>query len=151
MLVQHRILHPSFFSLPKREISLPKVIIIVRHHEALEFQNFDSMPVSMLLLKWTRHRQVWLEKQHPPAILHAGALGWPAQGPEHLPEAGRTFLAELTAHWQCGFPWPGAGLVGATGAVQGRALPLCPCCCHLVLLLPSYLLGSRTEALIYYT
>lgn len=148
MLVQHRILHPSFFSLPKREISLPKVIIIVDTMKPLSFKTLTACLYPCC--SWSgpgTGKCGWKSSTLQPSSMQGHGDGLRRARSICLKQE-EHFLQSSPLTDSAASPGQERGWWGQQG--QCRAGP-CPCCCHLVLLLPSHLLGSRTEALIYYT
>lgn len=132
----------------KSGISLPKVIIILDTTKPLSFKTL--IVCLHLCCSWGAAGivllEAWLEKQHPLAILHAGAL----EQPRALVWSRRDISCRVHC-WERGFPWPGEGL--CREAPTPLPLLLSPACPRqVVLLLPLHLPGSRTKALvIYYT
>lgn len=143
MLVQHGILHPSSFSLSKSDISLPKVIIIPKHHEALSFKTLTAClhPCCSWGGPGTGKCGWNTSTLWPSSMLgHWNSLHRPQS--TCLEQEGHLFLAELTAH----FSLARRGAGGQQGLCRAGTCPsallLSPACPgQVVLLLPLHLLG----------
>lgn len=125
MPAQHGILHPSFFYLCKSDISLPKVLIILDTRKSLSLQTL----IACLHPYCSRGGAGTDKPGWKTSLLQPSSLQGHWKSPcrarsTRLKQEGRflwsSLLIESTRR----------GAAGATGTVQAKNLPLCPCCCH---------------------